>query len=272
MRKENLYTGFVGQFSSIDFIQFQNYHIQAFIDTIDRRSTHIKVTMLPKTIINRYNSTLPTHKVTTNTGPASRLLCSSSLNPDQPKESVIISRRQLELATVTALILSASASPSHALGFKKELKKRKIPEEEYTPLDNGLKYYDLSQGTGQEIKPGTQLKVHFDCLYKGIDVVSSRSARLLGGNRTIAEPFEFVAGESISASSIKKINDSANGLFSGQGGPRPPPALSTGVLGMKVGGKRSVLVPPELGFGAKGEQEIGPNTPFELQIEVLSVA
>ena len=30
-------------------------------------------------------------------------------------------------------------------------------------------------------------QVHFDCLYKGIDVASSRSARLLGGNRTVAE-------------------------------------------------------------------------------------
>ncbi len=30
-------------------------------------------------------------------------------------------------------------------------------------------------------------QVHYDCIYRGIDVVSSRSARLLGGNRTIAE-------------------------------------------------------------------------------------
>ena len=31
------------------------------------------------------------------------------------------------------------------------------------------------------------MTVHFDCMYKGIDVVSTRSARLLGGNRTVAE-------------------------------------------------------------------------------------
>ena len=29
--------------------------------------------------------------------------------------------------------------------------------------------------------------MHFDCIYRGIDVVSSRQARLLGGNRTISE-------------------------------------------------------------------------------------
>lgn len=30
-------------------------------------------------------------------------------------------------------------------------------------------------------------QVHYDCIYRGLDVVSSRSARLLGGNRTVAE-------------------------------------------------------------------------------------
>ena len=39
---------------------------------------------------------------------------------------------------------------------------------------------------------------------------------------------------------------------------------------MHVGGKRSILVPAELGFGSKGEQEIPPDTPFELQIELLA--
>lgn len=36
-------------------------------------------------------------------------------------------------------------------------------------------------------------QVHYDCLYRGLDVVSSRSARLLGGNRTIAEVSGTVA-------------------------------------------------------------------------------
>ena len=44
-----------------------------------------------------------------------------------------------------------------------------------------------------------------------------------------------------------------------------------GVRGMRVGGKRSVIVTPELGFGDRGEQEIEPGATFELQIELLSV-
>lgn len=87
--------------------------------------------------------------------------------------------------------------------------------------------------------PGSRVTVHFDCMYKGIDVVSSRSARLLGGNRTISEPFEFLAGEPVKAASMKIADSSAGGLFSGATGPKPPPALSTAVIGMKLGGKVS---------------------------------
>ena len=71
----------------------------------------------------------------------------------------------------------------------------------------------------------------------------------------------------------QKVAETAGGLFAGSGGPKPPPALSSAVVGMHVGGKRSILVPAELGFGSKGEQEIPPNCEsFELQIELLSVA
>ena len=35
--------------------------------------------------------------------------------------------------------------------------------------------------------------------------------------------------------------------------------------------QRSVIVPPELGYGTEGEQEIGPGQTFELKIEVLTV-
>ena len=40
---------------------------------------------------------------------------------------------------------------------------------------------------------------------------------------------------------------------------------------MRVGGVRSVMVTPELGYGDKGEQEIGPGESFEMKIEVLDV-
>ncbi|KAK9834017.1 hypothetical protein WJX81_003195 [Elliptochloris bilobata] len=159
---------------------------------------------------------------------------------------------------------------SLALGFRKELKKRKVAPEEYTALDDGSRVFDSTVGSGAEVTKGTRVKVHYDCVYKGLDVVSSRQSRLLGGNRTISEPFEFVAGAAVAGASPAKIVDTAGGLFTGQGGPTPPPALSTAVLGMRAGGKRSVLVPAELGFGQKGVGEIPPGATFEMRVEVLS--
>jgi peptidylprolyl isomerase len=103
-----------------------------------------------------------------------------------------------------------------------------------------LKYYDLVPGKGDPIVPGATVTVHYDCIFRGLYVVSSRSARLLGGNRTIAEPFTFVVGQPVSGVAVKKIDDGANAMFAGTGGPKPPPALSTAVIGMKPGGKVSV--------------------------------
>lgn len=37
------------------------------------------------------------------------------------------------------------------------------------------------------------LQVHFDCKFRGIDAVSSRYARTLGGNRTVAEVRRLLA-------------------------------------------------------------------------------
>ena len=62
-----------------------------------------------------------------------------------------------------------------------------VPPSPRATVANGLKYYELAEGRGQVAEAGSVVTVHFDCKYRGLDVVSSRSARLLGGNRTLAE-------------------------------------------------------------------------------------
>jgi peptidylprolyl isomerase len=191
-------------------------------------------------------------------------------------------------ATLAALVVAGAAlassplapPPASAAGFRKELKKRKVPLEEYTvSAVDGLRYYDAEPGRASSasaaggVQKGDQATVHFDCVYRGIDAVSSRYARTLGGNRTVAEPFSFTAGvplptmqERMSAS-----GSGGGGLFAGGSGPQPPAALSTAVLGMKPGGRRIVYVDaPELGY-PKGNQEIPAGAAFELKIELLSV-
>ncbi|KAI3428752.1 hypothetical protein D9Q98_007574 [Chlorella vulgaris] len=193
----------------------------------------------------------------------------TAVSPPLPQ----LSRRQLQ-AAVLAAVLASQAAPAQALGFKKEMKKRNIPAEDYTVLEAepGLRYYELAVGNGQEAKLGSRVFVHFECKYRGLYVVSTRSARTLGGNRTVAEPFEFVVGGPVVGPGVRTV-ESAGGLFAGGGGPKPPLGLSKAVVGMRTGGKRSLLVPAELGYGSQGEQEIPPNCDsIELRIELLSVA
>jgi FKBP-type peptidyl-prolyl cis-trans isomerase FkpA len=45
-----------------------------------------------------------------------------------------------------------------------------------------------------------------------------------------------------------------------------------GVTGMKVGGRRVVVIPSSLAYGAQGSGSIPPNTPIQFQIDLVSIA
>jgi FKBP-type peptidyl-prolyl cis-trans isomerase len=64
------------------------------------------------------------------------------------------------------------------------------------------------------------------------------------------------------------------------GAPLPPfqigagaviPGFERGVLGMRVGGKRRVTVPPSLAYGATGSGPIPPNATLRFDIELVSI-
>lgn len=44
-----------------------------------------------------------------------------------------------------------------------------------------------------------------------------------------------------------------------------------GVRGMRVGGQRKLIVPPELAYGSKGVGEIPPDATLEFEVQLLSV-
>ncbi len=50
------------------------------------------------------------------------------------------------------------------------------------------------------------------------------------------------------------------------------PGFDQGMLGMKVGGKRRLTIPPGLAYGASGSGPIPPNSTIRFEIDLLSIA
>jgi FKBP-type peptidyl-prolyl cis-trans isomerase len=106
---------------------------------------------------------------------------------------------------------------------------------------SGLQYWDIVIGTGATATPGSAVKVHYSgFLTNGQKFDSSRDR---------GEPFSFPLGE---GQVIKGWDE--------------------GVAGMKVGGKRQLRIPPELGYGAAGAGgAIPPNATLIFDVELLDV-
>ncbi|PIN14673.1 Peptidylprolyl isomerase [Handroanthus impetiginosus] len=197
--------------------------------------------------------------------------CSKTITHTDQKVAFLplpISRRSVVLISV--LPLSFFAAPQTLLARERRNRKA-IPLEDYLTSADGVKYYDLVEGKGPIAEKGSTAQVHFDCIYRGVTAVSSRESKILAGNRIIAQPYEFQVGAIPGKERKREFVENPNGLFSAQAAPKPPKAMYTITEGMRVGGKRTVIVPPEAGYGPKGMNEIPPGAEFELNIELLQV-
>ncbi|XP_051130286.1 peptidyl-prolyl cis-trans isomerase FKBP16-4, chloroplastic-like isoform X2 [Andrographis paniculata] len=149
------------------------------------------------------------------------------------------------LAAAAGMCLSDEASAVST--SRRALRGAKIPESDFTALPNGLKYYDLKVGGGLKAVKGSRVAVHYVAKWKGITFMTSRQGLGVGGGT----PYGFDVGDSERGSVLK--------------------GLDLGVEGMRVGGQRLLIVPPELAYGSKGVQEIPPNATIELDVELLSI-
>ncbi|XP_059646778.1 peptidyl-prolyl cis-trans isomerase FKBP16-4, chloroplastic isoform X2 [Cornus florida] len=147
------------------------------------------------------------------------------------------------LAAATGICLCDVAGAAST--SRRALRGAKIPESEYTTLPNGLKYYDLKVGSGLQAVKGS--RVHYVAKWKNITFMTSRQGLGVGGGT----PYGFDVGQSERGSVLK--------------------GLDLGVQGMRVGGQRLLIVPPELAYGSKGVQEIPPNATIELDVELLAI-
>ncbi len=113
---------------------------------------------------------------------------------------------------------------------------------------SGLQYEDTVVGDGQTASAGQRVKVHYTGWLHDPAQADGRG-RKFDSSKDRNDPFVFplAAGHVI-------------------GG------WDEGVQGMKVGGTRTLLIPPELGYGARGAGGvIPPNATLVFEVELLGV-
>ena len=111
--------------------------------------------------------------------------------------------------------------------------------------ESGLKYIDHEVGTGEEAVAGKTVDVH----YTGYLYVDGQRGEKFDSSVDRGEPFPFLLG--------------AGRVIKG---------WDEGVAGMKVGGKRELFIPPDLGYGSQGAGgAIPPNATLDFEVELLGV-
>jgi peptidylprolyl isomerase len=112
-------------------------------------------------------------------------------------------------------------------------------------MPNGLKYTDTKTGDGATATPGNRVSVH----YTGWLYNNGAKGAKFDSSVDRGQPFQFALG--------------AHQVIAG---------WDEGVAGMKVGGKRTLIIPPELGYGARGAGGvIPPNATLMFDVELLGV-
>jgi FKBP-type peptidyl-prolyl cis-trans isomerase FkpA len=111
-----------------------------------------------------------------------------------------------------------------------------------------LQKIDTQPGTGREAEPGFHISVHYTgWLYD--EKAEGHKGQKFDSSLDRKQPFDFDLG--------------AGQVIQG---------WDEGFAGMKVGGKRTLVIPPEMGYGARGAGGvIPPNATLLFEVELLDV-
>ena len=140
------------------------------------------------------------------------------------------------LAAVAAAFTILSAIPAPAAA--------QTPGKTMT-TPSGLQITDSKVGTGATPKTGQTCVMH----YTGWLYVNGAKGQKFDSSVDRGQPFEFPIG-------VRRV-------IAG---------WDEGVASMKVGGKRTLIIPPELGYGARGAGGvIPPNATLIFEVELLDV-
>jgi FKBP-type peptidyl-prolyl cis-trans isomerase len=146
-------------------------------------------------------------------------------------------RRQLTLLALLATAAACRSGPK-SVGFSASLG---VDTTKMTKAPSGLWYTDVAAGQGEPAEAGRTVTVHYTgWLPNGTKFDSSRDR---------GEPFAFTLG--------------AGQVIAG---------WDEGVKGMKVGGRRRLVLPPRLAYGDGGAPPaIPPGATLVFDVEVLKV-
>lgn len=116
---------------------------------------------------------------------------------------------------------------------------------DYKKTASGLQYKDTKTGTGAMPKRGDKCSVH----YTGWLYENGKKGKKFDSSVDRGEPFPFRVGE---GQVIKGWDE--------------------GVATMKMGGKRTLILPPNLAYGARGAgADIPPNATLMFDVELLGI-
>jgi len=140
-------------------------------------------------------------------------------------------------AIIAALALTAPSSISPATAQGAQAKMSELP--------SGLRYTDSKVGDGAAATAGRKVSVH----YTGWLDNKGEKGKKFDSSLDRGQPFSFTLG-----------------------GGQVIKGWDEGVAGVKVGGKRTLVIPPELGYGARGAGGvIPPNATLIFDVELLKV-
>ncbi len=149
---------------------------------------------------------------------------------------------------ILAGVFVASCGKAHKESSSEDAAAEAEAEEEleWATTSSGLQYLDHIVGDGEEAVNGMTVEMH----YTGWLWENGQRSTKFDSSRDRNRPFSFQLG--------------AGRVIKG---------WDEGILGMKVGGKRELIIPPELGYGARGAGAlIPPNATLNFEVEFLRVA
>jgi len=125
------------------------------------------------------------------------------------------------------------------------------PAPVYPSATTELVKIDTVLGTGAVAATGSATRVHYTgwLFVPGVSGAAGAKGTKFDSSLDRNEPFEFTIGQR-----------------------RVIGGWEQGVMGMAVGGKRTLIIPPELGYGARGAGGvIPPNATLVFEIELLGI-